>query len=212
MSPAALELLVLNGVRLKGFADVSALAAACGLEPDTIEGVLSQLHDRGVVLHREGRVPGWTLTPVGREEHARRVAAELEAAGCAPEIEAAYQEFLLLNPRLLAAASAWQVRDLAGQPAANDHTDAAYDAGVIADLIEVHVAAMPIVDRLVACLKRFERYVPRLEAAVAKIEAGDLDWFTRPLIDSYHTVWFELHEDLLATLGKERSQESKELA
>jgi hypothetical protein len=27
------------------------------------------------------------------------------------------------------------------------------------------------------------------------------------MIASYHTVWFELHEDLLATLGIERSSE-----
>ena len=26
------------------------------------------------------------------------------------------------------------------------------------------------------------------------------------MIDSYHTVWFELHEDLLATLGIERDR------
>jgi pyruvate,orthophosphate dikinase len=48
---------------------------------------------------------------------------------------------------------------------------------------------------------------------VDRVEAGERDWFTKPLIDSYHTVWFELHEDLLSTLGKERaSEESKELA
>ncbi|MDQ1375434.1 MAG: hypothetical protein QOJ09_2772, partial [Actinomycetota bacterium] len=29
-----------------------------------------------------------------------------------------------------------------------------------------------------------------------------------PLIDSYHTVWFELHEDLLSTLGIERGSET----
>jgi hypothetical protein len=29
------------------------------------------------------------------------------------------------------------------------------------------------------------------------------------MIDSYHTVWFELHEDLLATLGRQRSQERR---
>ena len=33
------------------------------------------------------------------------------------------------------------------------------------------------------------------------MRAGDPDWFTRPTVDSYHTVWFELHENLLATLG-----------
>jgi hypothetical protein len=28
------------------------------------------------------------------------------------------------------------------------------------------------------------------------------------MIDSYHTVWFQLHEDLLNTLGIERSKEA----
>jgi hypothetical protein len=28
------------------------------------------------------------------------------------------------------------------------------------------------------------------------------------MIASYHTVWFELHEDLLCTLGLERGSES----
>jgi hypothetical protein len=64
-----------------------------------------------------------------------------------------------------------------------------------------------------ALLDRFGRYEDRLSAAVARVEAGDHDWFTKPLIDSYHTVWFELHEDLLSTLGKERaSEENRELA
>ncbi len=37
---------------------------------------------------------------------------------------------------------------------------------------------------------------------------GERDWFTKPTIDSYHSVWFELHEDLLATLGLERAKEA----
>jgi hypothetical protein len=39
------------------------------------------------------------------------------------------------------------------------------------------------------------------------VQGGDLDWFTRPMIESYHTVWFELHENLLATLGIQRAME-----
>jgi hypothetical protein len=39
------------------------------------------------------------------------------------------------------------------------------------------------------------------------LASGDRDWFTKPTIDSYHTVWFELHEDLLATLGIDRISE-----
>jgi hypothetical protein len=29
------------------------------------------------------------------------------------------------------------------------------------------------------------------------------------MIDSYHTIWFELHDDLLATLGLERADERR---
>ena len=50
-------------------------------------------------------------------------------------------------------------------------------------------------------------YGSRLSSALAKVQGGDGDWFTKPTIDSYHTVWFELHENLLATLGIERGRE-----
>ncbi len=33
---------------------------------------------------------------------------------------------------------------------------------------------------------------------------GDARAFTAPLAESYHTVWFELHQDFLLTLGLER--------
>ena len=65
----------------------------------------------------------------------------------------------------------------------------------------------PICAELAATLERFGSYGPRLAEARARVEGGDVDWFTKPMIDSYHTVWFELHEDLLATLGIERSTE-----
>src|SRR4029077_15260462 len=97
---------------------------------------------------REGRVSGWTLMPAGRALHAELVAAELGAAACGPDVETAYQEFLVLNPRLLATASAWQLRQDNGQPVVNDHTDAAHDARVIGDLRPLHSTTAPLLDRL----------------------------------------------------------------
>ena len=44
--------------------------------------------------------------------------------------------------------------------------------------------------------------------ALRRVRAGEHDWFTKPVIESYHTVWFELHEDLLASLGLDRSSEA----
>ena len=64
-------------------------------------------------------------------------------------------------------------------------------------------------------LRRAEQYGASIARTVIAprvtpgVEQGDTDWFTKPLIDSYHTVWFELHEDLLATLAIERAREGE---
>jgi hypothetical protein len=44
---------------------------------------------------------------------------------------------------------------------------------------------------------------------MSKLKAGDTMWFTRPIIDSYHTVWFELHEELILVAGLTREDEAK---
>jgi len=211
--PADPRLVVVICVRLKGFADVGPIVDACALDAVVVEDLLNELGTQDLARHRQGRVSGWTLTPAGRALHAELVGAELAAAGCEADVEAAYREFLALNPRLLTTASAWQLRQEDGQAVVNDHTDPAHDARVLADLRALHTDAAPLVALLGSLLERFGRYGTRLATAVDRVEAGDHDWFTKPLIDSYHTVWFELHEDLLSTLGKERaSEESKELA
>ena len=211
--PAEPRLLVVTALRLKGFADAGPVGEATRLSAAEVESVLADLSEQDLARRREGRVSGWTLTPDGRALHAELVAAELAACGCGPQVEAAYQDFLGLNPTLLATASAWQLRQENGQAVVNDHCDADHDARVLRDLRGLHDQALPIVEGVGGLLDRYARYGPRLTAAVERVEAGDHEWFTRPLIDSYHTVWFELHEDLLSTLGKERaSEESKELA
>jgi hypothetical protein len=88
-----------------------------------------------------------------------------------------------------------------------DHSDPQHDAGVIASLEALPAKVTPICADLGAALDRFAAYGPRLTNALERVRAGDVDWFTKPMLPSYHTVWFELHEDLLATLGIERSSE-----
>jgi hypothetical protein len=202
-------LLVLNGVRLKGFAESVALADITGLEGADVDVVLADLAAHDLATHREGRVSGWALTPAGQAEHRQRVAAELDSVGCGADVEARYQEFLRLNPRLLLAATAWQMRDVDGQSVLNDHADHAHDARVLGELRQVHDEVLPLASALGGLLERYARYAPRLSTALARVEAGELDWFTKPLVDSYHTVWFEMHEDLLLTLGRQRSAEQE---
>jgi hypothetical protein len=119
-----------------------------------------------------------------------------------------YRRFRALNAGVLDACSRWQVRDVGGRPVRNDHRDVRYDARVVADLARLEAQAEPVLDDLEGALDRYGRYRPRLRHAVDRVEAGEGDWFTKPMMPSFHTVWFELHEDLLATLGLDRSSES----
>jgi predicted ArsR family transcriptional regulator len=206
-APSDLRTIVLHGLRLKGFADAAAAAEAVGLDEADAKPELDALVGEGLATYREGRLSGFALTPAGREAHARLLAEELDATGQRDAVRAAYERFLGINQDLLGICTAWQLREVGGESVVNDHADAAYDAGVVAQLAELHAAVAPICDDLGAALDRFAGYGPRLAAALAKVQAGDSDWFTKPMIASYHTVWFELHEDLLATLGIERSSE-----
>ena len=199
--------LVLHGLRLKGFADASAVAEAGGVSEADAKPVLDGLVADELAGYREGRLSGYTLTPAGRARHAELIAAELDGSGQRDAVHAAYTRFLGINQDLLGICTAWQLRDVDGESVVNDHTDPAHDADVIGRLADLDAKVQPICTDLGASLDRFAAYGPRLAAALGKVQAGDHDWFTKPMIASYHTVWFELHEDLLATLGIERSAE-----
>jgi hypothetical protein len=204
VDPSDSRLLVLHGLRLKGFAEPDDVAALVGLEPGEVIAQLEQLKADELVLYRDGRLTGWALTPAGRKAQEQGLQAEVQACGARDAVFDAYKRFLDLNNELLGICTAWQMKD---EATINDHLDAAYDAGVIDQLHELHEKVEPIISDLEATLDRYCGYRARLEASLSKLRDGEPEWFTKPLIDSYHTVWFQLHEDLLNTLGIERSQE-----
>jgi hypothetical protein len=205
--PSDPRLLVLHALRLKGVAPVDAVAATTGLDDTAVGARLEQLAAEGLVVERTGALVGWGLTPAGRAEHERLLSLEVDAAGVRPTVAGAYRRFRALNADVLDACSRWQVRDVDGRPVLNDHGDPDYDAEVVTRLTRLQQRAEPLCDDLAAALDRYRPYGPRLRHAVDRVEAGDGDWFTKPTLPSFHTVWFELHEDLLATLGLDRASE-----
>jgi len=199
---------VAHWLRLKGFAEAGLLAELSGLAPAVVEACLGELAASGEAVRREGRISGWSLTASGRAADTARVSAELEATEFRAVVEAAYADFGETNAAVLAACTDWQLRsDLGDAQVLNDHRDPAYDDAVIARLAAVDASAQGVCARLAESFDRFAGYGPRLAKARAEVEGGNSDFFTGPLIESYHTVWFELHEDLLATLGIEREKE-----
>jgi hypothetical protein len=205
--PSEPGFLVLHALRLKGFAEDDVIAGITSQPARDVGKLLEGLAADDLVLRRDGRISGWSLTPAGRAQHAASVAAELEASGARATVTTAYDRFLEINQDMLGVCTAWQLRDVDGNQALNDHSDAAYDDGVVQRLVGIHDRVRPVTASLREVLARFEQYGARLRAALEKVVDGDHEWFTKPVIDSYHTVWFELHEDLLSTLGIERASE-----
>jgi len=63
-----------------------------------------------------------------------------------------------------------------------------------------------LLTRMESVMPRFSYYRIRLLEALERAESGKIEWVSSPKIESYHTLWFELHEDLLRLLGKQRSE------
>ncbi|MFJ6695291.1 transcriptional regulator [Streptomyces sp. NPDC091272] len=198
--PTGTDLLVLHSLRCAGYSTLTTAAATTGLPESDVESQLIDLAVEGLVTYSAGAFGGWGLTEAGRAADAQRISGELEAADARPGVSAALDRFLVLNPELLDLCSAWQLRAVDGVMTMNDHSDPAYDARVLSRIADLHERAEPVCAELSALLLRFRRYRERLAQALARAEAGELEYVADSVF-SYHSVWFQLHEDLLATLG-----------
>jgi hypothetical protein len=198
------ELLVLHAVRLSGMADNDAVARRFALDRDAAGEMLLDGEAYGWVTWSEfAGVGGWSLTDRGRAENERRLAVELgDVPGGEAAVRAVHDTFLPLNARLQRACTDWQLKPAPGAPlAANTHDDTEWDTRVVRELAAIAGELAPLSDALTGTLARFGGYDTRFSAALAKVTAGDPAWVDRTGADSCHTVWFELHEDLIATLG-----------
>ncbi|MGF2944443.1 MarR family transcriptional regulator [Mycobacterium sp. Lab-001] len=194
------ELKVLQALRLKGRIAVVDIAGAVDEDPVAVNETVVRLVDSGLLLadrtvrlSQEGRARLQELLAVERQGADRRA------------IGVAYGDFRSLNRDFKELVSDWQLRD--GQP--NSHDDSGYDAAVLERLDGVHRRVVPIIAAVSEQLPRLSAYADRLGAAYAKVRRGETMWLTRPLIDSYHTVWFELHEELIGAAGLTRDGEAR---
>jgi pyruvate,orthophosphate dikinase len=194
---------VLVALRVKGYATGEAIAAALLAPPEAVAAALERLTGEGLVEVAGGP---FRLTAAGRTA-AHDAAARSAAAWGRPAAEAALDGFLDLDRRMKATVTNWQMREIDGQQVLNDHADPAYDARVLDDLVGLHADASVWLEPLVAGLPRLAAYAVRLEHACHAATAGDGRYVCSPRVDSYHSAWFELHEDLILHAGRTRQDE-----
>ena len=189
---------VLHALRVKGIATPEALALATDTSEEAVLSHLRALESEGVCFERPSRKrPGWVLSEEGRERHAAELAAAHPPA-THESIAELYEGFLALNNDVKGLAAKWQ-------HAGSD--DERFD--LLGRLEDVHELADKSLASTGELIPRFGRYGRRLGIALEKIE-DDPRYFVSPLVDSYHNVWFECHEDFLLTLGRTRAGEGSE--
>jgi hypothetical protein len=197
------ELAVLQAVRLKGRVKPADLAATLGKDLAEMSRTVEQLAASGLLVEDTTL----RISPGGRARLDELLADERKAVDAAA-LGAAYHDFGSVNTDFKVLVTDWQlIGGPGGQP--NTHEDADYDNAVLVGLEQVHERVLPIIAAATAQLPRLGAYSVKLRTALAKVKAGEIAWLTRPLIDSYHTVWFELHEELIQALGMTREEAAR---
>jgi hypothetical protein len=195
--------LVLHAVAIKKHGTAEAIADVVGLDPGEVGLVLGELAATGRVVENQGR---YALTSVARfalDSDYSRHYGELRANDVFVD---AYNAFERINLTLKSLITDWQTIEVGGERVTNAHADRDYDHRLIDWLGELHERADRMLQSLAAGLPRLQIYRDKLLAALERAEDGQIEWVSDARIESYHTVWFELHEDLLRVLGRERAE------
>jgi len=195
--------LVLHGLAVKRHAPPPAVASLMGIDVARVQSVLAEAVAGGRAIEAKG---GFALTPLARLALDGRYSHHFAHLRQDRRFVPAYESFERINRTLKQVITDWQTIEVAGERVANDHTDAAHDEAVVDRLAAVHEQVETVLQALAGPLPRMRIYAQKLLAALEAAEDGDRDWVSDVRRESYHTVWFELHEDLLRIMGRAREE------
>jgi len=195
--------LIFHALAIKKHASPEEVAPLAGVGSATSKDVLEQAVTSGRAVFANGK---YLLTPLARvalESNYSRDFSDIRASNV---FLAAYEDFERINAQLKALITDWQTISVGDERIANDHSSKAHDEEVIDRLGDLHERADGILERLAATHPRLDFYRTRLLSALEKAEDGEVEWVSDAKIESYHTLWFELHEDLLRMMGRQREE------
>ncbi len=197
------EHLVLHGLAIKKYGDAASVAGLLGLDEQRVMHILQDGVSKGRVNAIAGR---FALAPIAKVALVSEYPKHFADVRANPRFIAAYEEFERLNVTLKGLITDWQTIPVAGSMVPNTHADKDYDERIIDRLGALNERATKMMRALATELPRMDIYQRKLQEALEKAEDGAIEWVSDAKIDSYHTAWFELHEDLLCMLGKQREE------
>ena len=195
--------MIVRALLIKGFATPNALAPALQATEEETSAFLDRTTADGVT---ELTGAMFRLTADGKSLGAEMMASDREHWGVA-NADRALDDFIPIDGRMKLIVTAWQMREVDGEPVLNDHSDPVHDAAVLSDFASLHQDAEAWLRPLSQELRRLDTYRSRLEHAAEQVEDGEYAHIASPTVDSYHSVWFELHEDLILLANRTREDE-----
>lgn len=198
-----LNFLAVHGLAVRKKGGPAEVADLLGAPEADVATALEAAAAAGQVVGARGM---FMVAPAGQAWLAEQYPIVYADARADGSLTAAYERFEKVNTELLALFTDWQTMPAGGARVANDHSDAEYDQGIVDRLGDLHERAERVVGRCAESQERLGRYLERLASAYDRVIAGDRDYVSGVRVDSYHTVWFELHEDLLRMLGRTRQE------
>jgi pyruvate,orthophosphate dikinase len=192
---------VSRALAIKGMGDPAGIADVLGTAVDEVAAIFATLIEAGDLKTMSNNRVRVTPKLTQRVDEWFAAAADRVKNGIIKE----WDEFHVVNDHFKELVSRWQMREVDGTQVLNDHSDEAYDAEVLGSVRpKIHTLIMPIIERVAQAEPRLIRYRDRLTHALSALEAGDSSMLAHPLKNSYHTVWFGLHEELIRLSGRKR--------
>ncbi|MFJ9388923.1 hypothetical protein ACIRON_08900 [Nocardioides sp. NPDC101246] len=198
-------LTTLHTLTLKQLADPDGLVAILEQDPAEVTAALERATEEKTAMGARG---SFMITPSGRtlldDAYPDWFATERGSAA----VTAAMDDFEAgVNRQVLRLTTDWQTIEVDGERQPNDHADAAYDAKVIDRLGKVLERTESVLAPLVELRPEIARFFDRAGEALTRAASGETDYVSGVRVDSFHTVWFQLHEHILRITGRERPEE-----
>ena len=194
------EFIVLDYLDAFKLADESFIEEDTGIEKSRLSEILAKLSEKGLIKRVDGQ---WQIEKAGEEEAKRYREKMLEESGRKDEVLEYCRKFEELNARFKELVTRWQMKEEDGTMVPNDHSDPEYDMAILEQLNVIHSETKKLLEKLSEILPIYKRYIPRFEKALKLLMDGNIEYMDLDR-QSYHNIWFELHESLLKLSGMKR--------
>lgn len=193
------EFAILDYMDAYKVADEEDMKADVGIDSTLIESLCKKRFLRRI---KEFNVQ---IEPAGESAVAEHRRLLLEQSGRKDDLLRYCDEFEKVNGRFKELVARWQMKDENGIQIVNNHRDREYDLAIISELTKTHEETTNIINEISEAIPTYQRFIGRFCLALQRVTDGNTSYMDQAR-DSYHGIWFELHESLLKLSGMKRKE------